>query len=90
MQGDVVSMGNLADYLDEIECAALGGDAQAALCMAQIFGHGLTGKKDKLKTLAWIERCEANVAGQEGATYIDELTAEGRVRRVNPVAEPAF
>ena len=74
MQGDVVSMGNLGDYEEEIEAAALAGDAQAALCMAKIFGYGLSGMKDKVKMLAWIERCEANVAGREGE-YIDELNA---------------
>ncbi len=57
--GDVTSIGNLADYWDDIRKAALGGSVDAALCMAQIYEHGL-GITDKspAQVFAWVKWAE--------------------------------
>lgn len=53
--GDVTSMGNLMDYQDEIECAALSGSVLAAMCIAKMHDRGITVPKDKCQTWAWLQ-----------------------------------
>jgi TPR repeat protein len=54
-RGDVSSMGNLVDYQDEIEKAALTGSVLAALCLAKLHDRGITVPQNKTLAWAWLE-----------------------------------
>lgn len=54
LAGDEVSRGNLSGYRDEIERAALGGSALAALCLVRIHGGDLPAEMDPVRAVAWL------------------------------------
>lgn len=62
VEGDITSIGNLLSYQSDIENAALGGSAVAALCLVQMYEKGLPVKKDLAQAHAWFtwaaEHCD--------------------------------
>jgi len=58
--GDVVSIGNLITYRDEIEHEALQGSLRAALALAKMYDDGLGVEKNLAVAYAWLligKRC---------------------------------
>jgi hypothetical protein len=52
--GDVVSMGNLISYRDDIESEALKGSLRAALALAKMYDDGLGVEKNAAIAYAWL------------------------------------
>lgn len=59
LEGDVTSIANLNDYIDEITQAAETGDSLACLCMAKIHERGLVGKRSQSGAYAWLVRARS-------------------------------
>jgi TPR repeat protein len=74
-EGDVTSMGNLIDYQDEIEDAALSGSVLAALCLAKIHSRGITGLRNKNQTWAWLEWASRHGNRNSDTQLLAELQA---------------
>lgn len=52
-RGDVVAIGNIADYLDELQGIALSGNATASRCLSEICNFGLGTQKSMPLTWTW-------------------------------------
>lgn len=69
--GDVVAIGNLSDYLDELQDIALTGDPTASRCLSEIYNLGLGAKKSVPLTWTWAkwakEHCPPSVDAEEAA-----------------------
>lgn len=70
---DVTSMGNLIDYKDEIEDAALLGSVLAALCLAKIYSRGITVSRSKSQTWAWLQWASRHGSHDDEPQLLEEL-----------------
>jgi hypothetical protein len=52
--GDVVSIGNLSDYVSDIEHEALSGSLRAGLSLAKMYTVGLSVVQDRVRGYAWL------------------------------------
>jgi len=88
-KGDVVAIGNLADYLDELQSIALGGNPTASRCLSEIYNFGLGAEKSMPLTWTWTKWAKKHcppsddadeAAGIEGAYafYFRSLSADDR------------
>ena len=75
-KGDVVAIGNLSDYLDELQNIALAGNPTACRCLSEINNFGLGTESSMPLTWTWIKWAKENcppsddadeAAGIEGA-----------------------
>jgi TPR repeat protein len=60
LDGEPVALGNLGDYVGEIDAEAMRGNALAALCLAKMHDKGLGVKRDTGLTLGWLEWCQSH------------------------------
>ena len=58
--GDSVALGNLCDYLKDLEKIALGGNTSASVSVATIFDRGLGVTQDAATALAWTRWARAH------------------------------
>lgn len=72
-EGDLTSMGNLVDYEDELEGAALSGSVLAALCLAKIHDRGITVPKNKSRVWAWLRWASHHGTRDNDPEVQDEL-----------------
>lgn len=72
-EGDVTSMGNLVDYQDEIENAALSGSVLAAVCLAKIHDRGIAVPKSKSSAWAWLQWATHHGTKDNDADVLEEL-----------------
>jgi TPR repeat protein len=72
-QGDVTSMGNLVDYQNELEEAALSGSVLAALCLAKIHDRGITVTQNKKLAWAWLQWADQHGTKDNDEDVLEEL-----------------
>lgn len=73
MDGDVTSRGNLQDYQDEIEKAAIAGSVIAALCLAKMYDRGIVVPKSKAHVYAWLQWAQQHGTVDNDSDALSEL-----------------
>ncbi len=72
-KGDVVAMGNLSDYLDELQTIALAGNPTASRCLSEVYNLGLGAERSMPLTWTWIKWAK------EGCTLSDDAYEAGGI-----------
>jgi TPR repeat protein len=72
-QGDVVAMGNISDYLDELQGIALSGNPTASRCMSDIYNFGLGAEKSVPLTWAWAKWAKDGCTPSDDADEADRI-----------------
>ena len=71
--GDSMAMGNLCDYMKELEQLALDGSTSASVTLATIYDRGLGVGQDAAMALAWTRWARANYKPEVDEHVLAEL-----------------
>lgn len=81
LEGDITAIGNLADYRQEIEAAALAGSRSAALSLAKMHERGLGVEQSRAEMLAWLMWAEKDCRPDADEVDRTELARMSRFNR---------